>query len=75
MALRCCAFSDGDIRMTYEKLALLRSLAARPSRNIAPSVQHLVDALSKEGYLTEDKASGWSATAEGCTEIERNRVR
>lgn len=61
--------------MTYEKLALLRSLAARPCRSIAPSLQRLVDELRSEGYLTEDKASGWTATARGCTEIERTRPR
>ncbi len=61
--------------MTYEMLALLRSLAARPSRNIAPSVRHLVDALSKEGYLAEDEACGWTATAEGCVLLERSRPR
>ena len=60
--------------MTYEKLAILRTLAARPSRSIAPDLQHLVDALSKDGYVVEDKASGWIATAEGCKAIERQRV-
>ena len=67
--------SDEDIRMRYEKLALLKSLAVRPCRSIAPNLQRLVDELHSEGYLTEDKASGWTATAQGCTEIERTRPR
>ena len=60
--------------MTYEKLAVLRSLATRPSRNIVPNVQALVQQLASEGYVTEDKESGWMATARGCRLIERNRT-
>jgi len=61
--------------MTYEKLTLLRSLATRPCQSIAPGLHHLVDALSKDGYIVEDKTSGWVATAEGCRVIERSRAR
>lgn len=61
--------------MSYEELALLRSLVLRPSRSIPPSIQHLVDSLAKGGYVADDKISGWSATAEGCTLVERSRGR
>ena len=60
--------------MTYEKLALLRSLAAQPSRNIAPTVQPLVDELLEAGYVANDNASGWTATAAGCRIVESTRT-
>lgn len=60
--------------MTYEKLALLRSLATRPSRSIVPSMQPLLQQLASEGYVTEDKESGWMATARGCSLIELRRT-
>jgi hypothetical protein len=56
--------------MTYEILSLLRSLATRPSRNIAATVQPMVDELLKAGYIVNEEGSGWSATAEGCRVIE-----
>jgi len=59
--------------MTYEKLALLRALVARPSREIAPSVQPMLDELSKAGYVIEDAVSGWTATAAGCQVVESLR--
>ena len=52
--------------MTYEKIALLRSLATRPCRDIAPTVQRMLDELLAAGYVAHDNASGWSATAAGC---------
>jgi hypothetical protein len=61
--------------MTYEKLALLRSLAVRPSRDIAPSVQSMVRELEEAGYVKYDQVSGWSATGEGCQLIESQRSR
>jgi hypothetical protein len=60
--------------MTYEKLALLRSLAARPSRNIAPAVQPLVAELLNAGYVANDEESGWTATAAGCNLVEGTRT-
>jgi len=60
--------------MTYEKLALLRSLAAQPSRDIASTVQPMVDELLKAGYLANDDKSGWTATAAGCHLIESARA-
>jgi hypothetical protein len=60
--------------MTYEKLALLRSLATRPSRSIVPSMRPLLQQLASEGYVAEDKESGWMATAMGCSLIEVSRT-
>jgi hypothetical protein len=59
--------------MTYEKLALLRALVARPSREIAPSIQPMLDELCKAGYVIEDAMSGWTATAAGCHVVESLR--
>jgi hypothetical protein len=56
--------------MRYEKLALLRSLAARPSRDIAPTVLPLVEELFNAGYVANDKESGWTATAAGCDVVQ-----
>ena len=61
--------------MSHEMLGLLRALAVRPSRTVAPGLYPLLEALSREGLLVEDEASGWSATAEGCAAIERSRTR
>ena len=60
--------------MTYEKLALLRALVARPSREIAPNIQPMLDELCKAGYVMEDAASGWTATAAGCHVVESMRM-
>jgi len=61
--------------MTYEKLGLLRALVARPSREIAPNIQPMLDELCKAGYVMEDAASGWTATAAGCHVVESMRMR
>jgi len=61
--------------MTYEKLALLRALVARPSREIAPSIQLMLDELCNAGYVIKDAASGWTATAAGCHVVENLRPR
>ncbi|HEY7083635.1 MAG TPA: hypothetical protein VH519_02375 [Hyphomicrobiaceae bacterium] len=61
--------------MTYEMLALLRALVARPSREIAPSIQPLLDELWRAGYVIEDAVSGWTATAAGCHVVESLRPR
>jgi hypothetical protein len=56
--------------MTYEKIALLRTLAGRPSRDISPTVQLMLGELLAAGYVAHDEASGWSATAAGCRAVE-----
>ena len=61
--------------MTYEKLALLRALVARPSREIAPSIQPMLEELYKAGYVIEDAVSGGTATAAGCHVVESLRPR
>jgi hypothetical protein len=60
--------------MTLEKLALIRALAAQPNRNPTPALLPLVRELADQGYVVEDKASGWMATAQGCSLIERMRT-
>jgi hypothetical protein len=58
--------------MTWEKLALLRSLALRPSSQVAPALRAIVEDLSRDGLVTCGR-DGWTATAEGCMLIERQR--
>jgi hypothetical protein len=58
--------------MSEEKIALLKSLALRPSYQVAPSLRPMIDALVGAGYVTNG-SSGWTATAEGCNMIERCR--
>ena len=60
--------------MTYEMISLLRSLATRPSRNIAPTVQPMADELLKAEYIANEEGSGWAATAKGCNVIENARA-
>jgi hypothetical protein len=61
--------------MSHEKIALLRTLAARPSRTVVSCLHPLLEALSKEGLVFEDRESGWCATAKGCDALERSRGR
>jgi hypothetical protein len=44
------ASGTGSIYM-HEKLALLRTLAARPSPTVAPCLQSLLEELAKAGYV------------------------
>ena len=60
--------------MTYEMLSLLRSLATRPSRNLAATVQPMADELLEAGYIANEEGSGWIATAKGCQVIESIRA-
>ena len=60
--------------MTLEKLALVRALAAQPNRNLTPALLPLVRQLADDGYVVEDKASGWMATARGCSLLEQMRA-
>jgi hypothetical protein len=59
--------------MTYEKIALLRTLAGRPSREISSTVKLMVAELLAAGYVAHNEASGWSATAAGCRAVEDMR--
>ena len=58
--------------MPEQNLALLRTLAIRPARTIAPSLEPIVIDLQSAGYVTSS-ADGWIATAEGCELIEQKR--
>ena len=64
----------GEILMTHDQLAVLRSFAARPIPVIPPSLQSIAEDLRKVGYITCN-SDGWIATAEGCNAIERQRAR
>ena len=44
--------------MSDEKIALLKSLALRPSRHIAPGIQPLVDAMVEAGCVSFGPAAG-----------------
>jgi hypothetical protein len=59
--------------MNPEIVALLRSLALRPSPDVAPNLRPVVTSLESEGYVTNGP-SGWVATAKGCEVVERERA-
>jgi hypothetical protein len=59
--------------MSPENLAVLKSLAIRPSQSIVLSVQPIVIDLQHAGYVTNGP-SGWIATAKGCEVLERQRA-
>ncbi len=61
--------------MQHDSLALLRALAERPSRTVAPSLQRLLDELVEAGLVARDGDGGWMATARGCDAIEHHRRR
>jgi hypothetical protein len=54
-------------------LAVLKSLAMRPSPNTALNIEPILSALLDAGYVTCGP-DGWTATAEGCNLIERKRI-
>jgi hypothetical protein len=58
--------------MPEHQLALLRSLAMRPSRSIADNLAPILSALHAAGCVTFGP-EGWTATAAGCTMIEQSR--
>ena len=55
--------------MSPEDLAVLKSLAIRPSLSIAPGLQRAVARLQGAGYISHGP-SGWMATAKGCEWVE-----
>ena len=59
--------------MPDEHLAVLKSLAIRPSPSTVPNIEPILSALLDAGYVTCGP-DGWTATAEGCNVIERKRV-
>jgi hypothetical protein len=59
--------------MPEHHLALLKSLALRPTRTIAHNLGPILSALSRAGYVTCGP-DGWMATASGCAIIEEHRA-
>jgi hypothetical protein len=58
--------------MTYDDLAVLRSLATRPSQELPPSIRPRVIALLEVGYVTRGP-DGWITTALGCQMLAQKR--
>ena len=57
--------------MTYLDLAILRSLAIRPSSNIPQCIQTEVIALLEAGYVVHSP-DGWITTALGCSRVQQS---
>ena len=57
--------------MTYLDLAILRSLAIRPSSNIPQCIQLEVTALLEAGYVVHNP-DGWITTALGCSRLQQS---
>jgi hypothetical protein len=60
--------------MPEQYLALLKSLALRPSRTIAHNLEPIAVALLNAGYVARGP-EGWIATAAGCAMIQEGRAR
>jgi hypothetical protein len=58
--------------MSPEKLAVLRTLAIRPSSSLAESLVPTVVSLEQGGLVT-NTPTGWIATAKGCEVLEGQR--
>src|SRR5262245_54448302 len=58
--------------MSPEKLAVLRTLAIRPSSSLAESLLPTVISLEQGGLVT-NTPTGWIATAKGCEMLEGQR--
>jgi hypothetical protein len=59
--------------MSPENVAILKTLAIRPSPSIATSVRPMVEALEQSGHVANGP-DGWSTTAKGCELLERQRL-
>ena len=59
--------------MSDVEMALLKSLALRPSRHVVDNLQPAVKALVEADYVSEGP-SGWMATRRGCALIEQERT-
>ena len=59
--------------MSPENVAILKTLAIRPSASIATSVRCMVEMLEQDGYVANGP-DGWSTTAKGCELLERQRT-
>jgi hypothetical protein len=61
------------VSMSPDKLAVLKSLALRPSASVAPGILPIVAGLRDGGYVA-DGPSGWMATAKGCEVLARQQA-
>jgi hypothetical protein len=59
--------------MSPENVAILKTLALRPSPSIATSVRPMIEALEQSGHVANGP-DGWSTTAKGCELLERQRL-
>jgi hypothetical protein len=59
--------------MSPESVAILKTLALRPSPSIATSVRPMVEKLEHSGYVANGP-DGWSTTAKGCELLEQQRL-
>lgn len=59
--------------MQHDKLALLRTLALRPSREVPQSLLPVLEELVREGHVAREDGAGWMATAKGCGLLEDSR--
>jgi hypothetical protein len=59
--------------MSPENLAILKTLAIRPSASIATSVRCMVEVLEQDGYVANG-SDGWATTEKGCELLERQRM-
>jgi hypothetical protein len=59
--------------MPDEHMAVLKSLAIRPSPTIAPSIEPILSALLDAGYVTRGPDAR-PPPAQGCNLIEGNRT-
>jgi hypothetical protein len=60
--------------MSPESLAVLKSLAIRPSQSIAPSLQSIVAGLQQAGFVDRGP-SGWITSAKGCEILQQPTAR
>jgi hypothetical protein len=59
--------------MSPGNVAILKTLAIRPSPSIAWSVRPMVETLEQGGYVANGP-DGWSTTAKGCELLEQQRL-
>jgi hypothetical protein len=59
--------------MSPENVAILKTLAIRPSPSIATSVRPMVETLVQSGHVANGP-DGWSTTAKGCELLEQQRL-
>ena len=71
---RDAAVGDAGANMSKANIALLKTLALRPSAHVAANVQHLVDVMAEAGCIYFGP-TGWMATEHGCAVLEHERAK